>query len=247
MRFLIIMAVFSAMVAVAFPSSSYARDQEYEAKQINLKVDGNLNEWKGSDIIIFDQLKDVGTRVPDEKDFTGSGMIGWNSSDPHRIYFAATITDNENQDIHPPGDTWWEDDSLELMFDFANDGQLAQWTIDANGKEISAGGTVENLEWIVVNKGNEWIFEGAIDPTQDNPYKPGLGVNFEAEVGLVIGLAFHFNDCENGTREHQIGWTAGGAWDANCYGDLIFSAEKAAVDLSGKLTTTWGKLRSSRR
>lgn len=244
MRFFMVIAALLALVVV-FPSISHAgRDQEYEAKQVKLKVDGNLNEWKGSDIIIFDQLKDVGTRVPDEKDFTGSGMIGWNPSDPHRIYFAATITDDENQDIHPPGDTWWEDDSLELMFDFANDTQLAQWTIDANGKEISAGGTVENLEWIVVNKGNEWIFEGAIDPTQDNPYKPGLGVNFEAEVALVIGLAFHYNDCENGAREHQIGWTPGGAWDAACYGDLIFSGEKAAVDFSGKLTTTWGSLRS---
>jgi hypothetical protein len=108
---------------------------------------------------------------------------------------------------------------------------------------MSAGGTEENLEWIVVNNGDQYIFEGAINPTEDNPYKPGLGVTFQAEVGKIIGLAFHFNDCENGVREHQIGWTPGGAWDANAYGDLIFSAEKAAVDASGKLATTWGNLR----
>jgi hypothetical protein len=244
MKFFTIISFLLAIAIVVFPYTSHARDQEYEAKQVNLTVDGNLSEWKGSDIINFDQLKDVGTRVPDEKDFTGTGMIGWNSSDPNRIYFAATITDDELQDIHPPGDTWWDDDSLEVMFDFANDTQLAQWTIGANGIDISAGCTEENLEWIVVNNGNEYIFEGAIDPTQDNPYKPGLGVNFEAEVGLVIGLAFHYNECENGAREHQIGWTPGGAWDAACYGDLIFSAEKAAVDASGKLTTTWGNLKS---
>jgi hypothetical protein len=243
MRFLAVTAVLIAVVMVAFSSTSHARDQEYEAKQVNLKVDGNLNEWKGSDIINFDQLKDVGDRVPKETDFSGTGMIGWNSSDPDRIYFAATIIDNEFQDIHPAGDTWWEDDSLELMFDFDNDTQLAQWTIGANGKDISAGCTVENLEWIVVNKGNEYIFEGAINPTEDNPYKPGLGVNFQAEVDLIIGLAFHYNDCENGAREHQIGWTPGGAWDANSYGDLIFSSEKAAVEPSGKLTATWGCLK----
>ena len=243
MRFFAVTVVLLAVVMVMFHSVSYARDQEYEAKQVNLKVDGNLSEWKGSDIIVFDQLKDVGANVPKEKDFSGTGMIGWNPLDPTRIYFAATITDDENQDIHPAGDTWWEDDGLELMFDFDNDAQLAQWTIDANGKEISAGGTEENLEWIVVNNGDQYIFEGAIDPTEDNPYKPGLGVNFEAEVGLVIGLAFHFNDCENGAREHQIGWTPGGAWDANCYGDLIFSAERAAVDASGKLAATWGNLK----
>ncbi len=241
MRYFALTAIILALVMVPFVSQ--ARDQEYEAKQVDLKIDGNFSEWKGSDIIVFDQLKDVGTKVPDPDDFSGTGMIGWNSSDPNRIYFAATITDDELQDIHPAGDTWWEDDSLELMFDFDNNTQLAQWTIGANGVDISAGCSEDNLKWIVLNKGNEYIFEGAIDPTQDNPYKPGLGVNFEAEVDKVIGLAFHYNDCENGTREHQIGWTAGGAWDAACYGDLIFSSEKAAVEPSGKLAATWGSLK----
>ena len=241
MRFLIAVSVFLALVMVSFVSQ--AREQEYEARQVNLKIDGNFSEWKGSDIINFDQLKDVGVEVPDPDDFSGTGMIGWNSSDPNRVYFAATIIDDENQDIHTAGDTWWEDDSLEVMFDFDNDAQLVQWTIDANGKEISAAGTEENLEWIVVNNGDEYVFEGAIDSTQDNPDKPGFGVNFQAEVDLVIGLAFHYNDCENGTREHQIGWTAGGAWDAACYGDLIFSAERTAVEPSGKLATTWGSMK----
>lgn len=243
MRSLTVTMAFLAMVMIMFPSASYARDQEYWAKQVKLKVDGNLSEWKGSDIITFDQIKDVGAGIPKEKDFSGTGMIGWDSSDPDRVYFAATIIDDENQDIHPPGDTWWEDDSLEVMFDFDNNGNLVQWTIDANGKEISAAGTKENLEWIVVNNGDQYIFEGAIDSTKDNPDKPGFGVNFKAEVDHVIGLAFHFNDCENGTREHQIGWTPGGAWDAAAYGDLIFSEEKAAVEPPGKLTTMWGSLK----
>ena len=243
MRFLTVTAVLIAVVMVVFSSTSYARDKEYEAKQINLKIDGNLGEWAGSDIIIFEELKDVGTKLPSEKDFSGTGMIGWNSADPNRVYFAATITDDKLQDIHPAGDTWWEDDSLEVMFDFANDAQLAQWTIGANGTDISACCTEDNLEWIVVNKGDKYIFEGAIDSTKGNTYKPGLGLNFEAEVGLIIGLAFHYNDCENGAREHQIGWTAGGAWDANCYGDLIFSSERAAVEPSGKLTVSWGSLK----
>ncbi|MFC1718339.1 sugar-binding protein, partial [Candidatus Poribacteria bacterium] len=144
---------------------------------------------------------------------------------------------------HPADDTWWEDDSLEVMFDFTNDGSLVQWTIDANGEEISAAATEENLEWKVVNIGDQYIFEGAIDSTKDNPDKPGFGKDFQGAVGVLIGLAFHFNECENGTREHQIGWTPGGAWDAAAYGDLIFSAEQAAVDASDKLTTTWGNLK----
>ena len=236
MRYLTTICILLAVVIVVIPSITHARDQEYEALQVELKVDGNLNEWKGSDIINFDQLKDVGAKLPDEKDFSGTGMIGWNSSDPDRIYFAATITDDENQDIHPAGDKWWEDDSLEVMFDLQNNTNLTQWTIDANGEEISAEATEDNLEWIVVNTGDGYIFEGAINPS-------AAGLTFKAEVDLLIGLAFHFNECENGVREHQIGWTPGGAWDANAYGDLIFSAEKAAVDASGKLTTTWGSLK----
>ena len=233
-----------AIVMIASVSICYARDQKYEALQVALKIDGSFNEWQGSDVIVFDQLKDVGARVPDPKDFTGTGMVGWNSSDPDRIYFAATIVDDKNQDTHPANQNHWEDDSLELMFDFDNDARLTQWTIDANGKEVSAAGTEENLEWIVVNQGNNYFFEGAIDPTKDNPDRPGQGVNFKAKVGQVVGLSFHFNDCENGAREHQIGWTAGKAWEAPNYGDLIFSVERAAVDSSGKLTVTWGRLKT---
>ena len=224
-------------------SVSQARSQKYMAKQISLKIDGNLGEWNGANIIKFDQLKDVGANIPDPKDFSGTGMIGWNPTDPNRIYFAADITDDINQDIHPAGDLWWEDDSLEIMFDFDNNAILVQWTIDANGKEISAAATVDNLKWIVVKKANGYIYEGAIDPSKDNPALPGVGKNFKAEVGKIIGLAFHFNECENGTREHQIGWTPGGAWDANAYGDLIFDAAKAPVDIYGKLVTTWANLK----
>ena len=72
----------------------------------------------------------------------------------------------------------------------------------------------------------------------------GFGADFFAEVGGLIGLSIHFNDCENGTREHQIGWIAGQAWGAANFGDLIFSEEKAAVDASGKLAATWGKIKS---
>ena len=34
-----------------------------------------------------------------------------------------------------------------------------------------------------------------------------------------------------------------GTWDANAYGDLIFSKEQADVEASGKLATKWGSLK----
>ena len=248
MRFSTVAAVLLAVVMVAFPVS--ARDKQYSAKQIDLTIDGVLNEWGDSDVIVFDQLKDAGAALPDPADFSGEAMVGWNSSDPNRVYFAVTIMDSELQDIHPADDRFWEDDSMEFMFDFDNGmvrETLVQWNVAADGEEISAAATAENTEWIVVNDGDQYIFEVAIDPTKDNPATPGLGVNFKAEAGVTIGLSIHYNDCENGVREHQTGWIAGQAWGAENFGDLIFDAASvvaSAVEFPGKLTTTWGGLKS---
>ena len=238
MRFFAALAILLAVVMVALPSASYARDKQYNAKQINLKVDGVLNEWGDSEVMLLDQLKDAGDALPDPNDFSGTGMVGWNSSDPSRLYFAVTITDSELQDIYPFDDNYWNDDSMEFMFDFANDGNLIQWNVSADGEELSSTATADNTEWVVVNSGNQYIFEVAIDPGKG-------GQTFSAEVGKLIGLCIHYNDSENGAREHQIGWVAGGAWDALSFGDLILDAAVvAAVGPSGKLATTWGNLRS---
>lgn len=234
MRHLTVIVIFLVLAMVAVPA--FARDKQYEAKQINLNIDGVLNEWGGSDIIVLDQLKDAGAALPDPNDFSGTAMVGWNSSDPDRIYFAATITDDVNEDTHPV--QCWVDDSLEVMFDFQNDANLTQWNVDANGEESCGAAAVENIEWKVVNNGDQWIFEGAINPS-------AAGQQFEASPGNIIGLSIQFNDCENGVREHQIGWTAGAAWDAAVFGDLIFSADVvAAVEASDKVATIWGALKS---
>ena len=227
------------------------RDKQYVAKQItNLKVDGNLGEWERAEAVAFDELKDVGAGIPKASDFTGQGKVAWSAKDPTRIYFAVEITDDQLQDINPPDATWWNDDSVEFMFDFDNGmvrESLVQWTLGANGKDLSAAAGKENTEWVLVNKGNDYIYEVAIDPTKPrgNPQfaNPGKGKDFKAKDGLTIGLSFHANDCEGGSREHQIGWTPGGAWDGLFYGDLIFDDEVLAVEPSGKLALTWGALK----
>ena len=227
------------------------RDKEYVAKQIrNLKVDGKLGEWERAEIVAFDELKDVGDGVPKASDFTGQGRVAWSSQDPTRIYFAVEITDDKLQDIHPPDANWWNDDSVEFMFDFKNGmvrETLVQWTLGSNGKDLSAAASKDNTEWVLVKNGNDYIYEVAIDPTEPrgNPAfaNPAAGKNFKAKNGLTIGLSFHMNDCENGGREHQIGWTPGGAWDGLAYGDLTFDDEILAVEPSGKLAVVWGSLK----
>ena len=227
------------------------RDKEYVAKQIiNLKVDGKLNEWERAEIVAFDELKDVGGGIPKASDFTGQGRVAWSAQDPTRIYFAVEITDDKLQDIFAPDNKWWEDDSVEFMFDFDNGmvrDSLVQWTLGANGKDLSAAASKENTEWVLIKDGNDYIYEVAIDPTKPRGNaqfaNPGVGDKFKAKAGLTIGLSFHANDCENGKREHQIGWIPGGAWDGLAYGDLTFDDEILAVEPSGKLTLMWGALK----
>lgn len=250
-------AIIAALLigCLAYPTAVFAdRDKEYVAKQLrNLKIDGDLSEWERAEIVAFDELKDVGEGLPKEKDFTGQGRVAWNSQDPTRIYFAVEITDDELQDIHPPDAKWWEDDSVEFMFDFANGmvrETLVQWTLGANGEDLSAAASKDNTEWVLINNGTEYIYEVAIDPTapRGNPQfaNPGEGDKFKAKHGLTIGLSFHMNDCEGGGREHQIGWMPGGAWDGLSYGDLTFDDEILDVSPSGKIAITWGNLKQAR-
>lgn len=226
------------------------REKQYIAKQItNFRPDGDISEWKHAEAVPFDELKDVGNELPDAEDFTGSGRVAWSAKHPNLIYFLVEITDDTLQNIHPEDNQWWNDDSVEFMFDFDNDMNrpaLVQWTLGANGLDVSAAASADNTQWALSRNFDNYIYEVAIDPTAPrgpNPGNPDKGKNFKAHDGLTIGLSFHMNDCENGVREHQIGWIAGGAWDALAYGDLTFDSEFLDVDPSGKIALTWAALK----
>ena len=227
-----------------------ARNKQYVAKQIsNFRVDGDISEWELTEAVAFDELKDAGAGFPNANDFTGKGRVAWSSKDPTRIYFLVEITDDVLQEIHPEDDKWWEDDSVEFMFDFDNEmveASLVQWTLGANGLDMSAAASPDNTQWALSRNFNNYIYEVAIDPTArrgPNPGNPDRGKDFKAKDGLTIGLSFHMNDCENNVREHQIGWIPGQAWDPLNFGDLIFDKEYLAVEPSGKLALTWAAIK----
>lgn len=50
----------------------------YEVRQINAVIDGNFSEWETIPSITLNQLKDAGTSLPDDEDFSGAVKIGWN-------------------------------------------------------------------------------------------------------------------------------------------------------------------------
>lgn len=250
-RFMVLVLIgLFLIMCVADTSFAVKRDKQYVAKQIsNLKIDGKIGEWERAEIVAFDQIKDVGAGKPNANDFKGQGRVAWSATDPTRIYFLVEITDDKLQDINPANNKWWEDDSVEFMFDFENEvlrPSLVQWTLGANGEDLSAAASKENTEWELVVDGNNYIYEVALDaskPRGPNPGNATKGNDFEAKHGLTIGLSFHYNDCENGSREHQIGWMPGQAWDPVAYGDLTFDKEFLDVEPAGKLALTWGDLK----
>lgn len=238
------------MLFLADTTIAVKRDKEYVAKQISkIKIDGKIGEWERAEIVAFDELKDVGAGLPNAKDFKGQGRVAWSASDPTRIYFLVEITDDKLQDINPWNNKWWEDDSVEFMFDFENEvvrASLVQWTLGANGEDLSAAASKANTEWELVVDGDNYIYEVALDASAARGPNPGnatKGNDFKAKDGLTIGLSFHYNDCENGSREHQIGWMPGQAWDPVAYGDLTFDKEFLDVEPAGKLALTWGALK----
>ncbi|MFC1715695.1 sugar-binding protein [Candidatus Poribacteria bacterium] len=229
------MALFTAiMVAFAFTSAVEARDKQYEAMQVNnIVIDGNLNEWGAAyPTIALDEMKDGTTVLPDPADFSGVVMVGWSSSDPTRVYIAYIVTDDIIKDTNPPNDTWWEDDSAEIIFDFNNDGTNTKWAIGATG-ELGATATADNTEFAIVEgANNQRIYEIAVT---------GIA-GFQATEGGIVGLSPIYDDGENGVRESQLGWIAGSANDNANQGDIIFAAA-SAVEPSGKLATAWGALK----
>ena len=252
MFYVSIAALFASTMWILPTDAMGKRKKQHAAKQVvNFKVDGNLTEWKRAEFLDLNELKDAGAALPKPSDFKGQGAVGWNANDPTRIYFAVEITDDKLQDINPFNNKWWEDDSMEFMFDFDNDivrASLVQWTLGANGKDLSAAASAANTEWIVVKSGNDYVYEVALDPTKfprgPNPGNAKKGEDFKAEAGLLMGLSFHYNDCENGKREHQIGWIPGNAWDELSYGDLTFEIETLGVEADSKLAVTWGSLKA---
>ncbi len=222
------------MVAIAFTSVVEARSKQYDAMQVsNIVIDGNLSEWgAGYPTIALDEMKDGTTVLPDTADFSGVVMVGWSSSDSTRVYLAYVVTDDIIQDINPPNETWWEDDTAEIIFDFNNDGTNTKWAVGATG-ELGATATTDNTEFaIVAGANNQYTYEIAIT---------GIA-GFQAVEGGIVGLSPIYDDGENGVRESQLGWIAGSANDNANQGDIIFSAA-SAVKPSAKLATTWGALK----
>ncbi len=198
----------------------------YEVNQLDVRVDGSLEEWKEIDSISLDQIKDAGDALPSAEDFNGQVMLAWNESTPTMLYIAATVTDDEIADAVPADGKWYRDDCLEIVFDTSTEQnlqQLTKWVIGAGSSDLSVLATDENTVVATSKAGSETIYEMSIDISKvpQGTYQGEEPVGFT--VGSKIGFSICYNDGEGGDRQHQIGWTKGKSSDRTMLGTLRFN------------------------
>lgn len=197
----------------------------YDVCQLDVKLDGALDEWEGVTEISLNQLKDAGTSLPAEEDFSGSAMMAWNESAPTTLYIAAKIKDDDIKNTVSYDGKWYLDDCLEIVFDTSNGEpaqQLAKWVIGNEGKDLSVLSNNENTLVAMTKNGDEYIYEISIDISKvpSGTYQGDCSLEFSPEKSM--GFSICYNDSENEERQHQIGWTSGKSSDRTTLGTLYF-------------------------
>lgn len=197
----------------------------YEVNQLDVKLDGSLDEWDGVQSIKLDQIKDAGEAIPAKEDFSGQVMLAWNESSPTTLYIAATVTDDDIANAVPADGKWYKDDCLEIVFDTSTEQalqQLAKWVIGAGSSDLSVLATAENTVVATSKSGNKTVYELSIDISKvpAGTYQGEGDLGFA--VGANIGFSICYNDGEDGDRQHQIGWTKGKSSDRTTLGTLCF-------------------------
>ena len=197
----------------------------YDVTQFDVKLDGSLDEWAGISTINLNKVKDAGTSLPTEEDFSGSVMLAWNEDTPTVLYIGARIKDDDIKDTVPSDGKWYQDDCLEIVFDTSANQevqQLTKWVVGVGDKDLSVLANEENTEVFMVADNDEYIFEISIyiAKVPTGTYQGSVETIFSQERS--VGFSISYNDGENGDRQHQIGWTSGKSSDRTTLGTLNF-------------------------
>lgn len=197
----------------------------YAVEQLDVKLDGVLDEWEGMAEMDLNELKDAGSSLPSEDDFSGKVMLAWNEAKPTTLYIAARIKDDDIKDTVPADGKWYQDDCLEIVFDTSENKevqQLTKWVVGAEGKDLSVLANSENTTVVMTKNDEEYIYELSIDISKVPTGTYQGDVNLEFSQERSVGFSISYNDGEKGDRQHQIGWTKGKSSDRTTLGTLCF-------------------------
>ena len=249
---------------------------EYHALQrpADITIDGSLDEAEGWDGV-FESVTGTdgepycGLEFENLGTFQEHGNGKWNGADDHEtcfaivwdedaIYIALSVTDDEHQ--HSGGSAW-KGDGAQLIFEMTGkrDAGLNMWryniALDNNAENLIQGDINEIPAGNGINAGEHFAIV-----RNENEKETYYEVIFTADElnegkkftdGFEFGLGICVNDGDKDTPGQQ-GWSG---WyphsivhgkDSEKTGLVILSDEQLAVEAKNKLTTTWGRLKSTR-
>ena len=246
---------------------------EYHALQrpAKITIDGDLKDeegWEG----VFEAVTGTdgepycGLEFDGNVKFEPHGGGTWNGAKDHEtcfaivwdedaVYIAVSVTDDEHNNAANSG---WNGDSIQFSFvpnGMREEGQaniLINVALGNNGNIVIHNETLHgnpglNADQVAIVRNEEeteTYYEVQIKP--DN-----IGQN-QFEEDYEFGLGICVNDGDNGAQAGQKGWSG---WYPHAVvhgknpsktGLVILTDEQLAVEAKNKLTTTWGRIRSTK-
>ena len=241
----------------------------------DIKIDGSLDDVEGW-VDVFESVTGTdgepycGLEFENLGTFQEHGGGKWNDADDHEtcfaivwdedaIYLALSITDDEHNQTNAGAGGAWNGDGAQLSFIPSGVREEGQQNILINVALNNDGNLLLHNETLQGNPGltdaqvaivrnenkKETYYEIQIKP--DN-----LGMN-SFEDGYEFGLGICVNDGDQAAGQAgQKGWSG---WYPHAVvhgknpsktGLVILTNEQLAVEAKNKLTTTWGRLKSTR-
>ncbi len=248
---------------------------EYHAliKPADITIDGDLKDeegWEG----VFEsvtgtdgepyrglEFEDLGTfqahgggTWKNAKDHETAFMIVW---DEDAVYLALSITDDEHENA---ANAAWNGDSAQLSFipnGMREEGQpniLINVALGGNGKVIIHNETLHGNPGLAPDQVAIVRNEGETETYYEIEIKPeNLGQNsFEEDYEFGLGICVNDGDlaANQGGQKGWSGWYPHAVVhgkNASKTGLVILTDEQLAVEAKNKLTTTWGRLKSTRQ
>jgi hypothetical protein len=258
-RFTACMIIFSAYcilalsipIAFAGPEGGVIVVPQSDA---DIEIDGNLGEWKLE--LFTEEQKIVLTRkngfinsgdIDDDDDFSA---VVYALYDEDNLYLAAEVTDDATEDGFT-GSNNWQNDCIEIWIDGAgddgtmtdrggNDPDNYQFNVDVNGfpyvyRNDNAAALLDEMESAASLKGTDYILEVRI-PFSAIP-------ELDLDKNRIMGFSVSFVDSDKGVWNHIL-WQGEVEHEPTTWGDLEFLLEKLSVKPAGKLSATWGFMKS---
>lgn len=213
-------------------------------------LDGNLDEWAGLEAAAVDAEAQVFMGV---ETWTGAADCSANFYamwDDSNVYIALEAKDDTVVTAQTGGDIWMND-CAEVFFSTTNavggHDEHYQYGITPNGLKwnwcnMDGAGSVEPdyVTLAASETADGYVMEAAIE------YGQMASLTFETDAVIGFHPCLDDADGDGSARDLQITWTGLEAHDQSTgFGDLVLSSEvPAAVSPSGKLATTWSRLKA---